>query len=220
MTIYSHTVYWIHLSEHTNINTEGYIGVSNNPKRRLSEHIRSASKKNANTLFSSKLIAHKTEIMQTIIYHGTEESCYQLESSLRSKKNIGWNINVGGLRPPDKTGWSPSVETLEKRSKSLKLVEHTEDWNRKIGNANRGEKNGMFGKNNPCSDEKRLSIILTKNKDKIEIFKNAILLLNNSVGVREVARRLKLNPSVVSSLKRGTHGSFAVFPELKQLKTC
>ena len=31
-------VYWIRLSEHTDISTQGYVGVSINPKKRFSTH--------------------------------------------------------------------------------------------------------------------------------------------------------------------------------------
>ena len=44
MNIYSHFVYWIHFPDHTNIDSEGYVGVSNNLKRRISEHLTETKK--------------------------------------------------------------------------------------------------------------------------------------------------------------------------------
>ena len=38
-------IYWAHLPEHTDISTEGYVGVSiNSLKQRKSEHIRDSKK--------------------------------------------------------------------------------------------------------------------------------------------------------------------------------
>ena len=37
-------VYWLHLPEHSDMFSEGYIGVSVNPKKRLYEHKRSIDK--------------------------------------------------------------------------------------------------------------------------------------------------------------------------------
>lgn len=154
MNIYS--VYWIHLLEHTDIMSEGYVGVSINPKRRLSEH-KLASKKQLNVNPYFERILNKHSVTQTIVFQGTEEECYLQEEVFRPVKHVGWNINEGGHKPPSMKGWRPSKETLAKRSASLKGIVRSDEWCQNLSNAKKGEKNGMFGKKIPCSEQKTIS---------------------------------------------------------------
>ena len=147
MTIYTHFLYWIHLPHQTDITTEGYVGVSNNPKRRFSEHKNVSPNKNeGNKFFNNILNKYSSELLQTLIFQGTEKMCYTLEEELRPKKNIGWNANKGGSKPPSKKDWKPSKTTLEKRSTSLKGIPRNEVWCKNLSDAKLGTKNGMYGK--------------------------------------------------------------------------
>ena len=83
-------VYWIHLPTHTDKSTQGYIGVSNNPQRRYRDHLNQASKTPNNPL-SNAITLYKDKLIYSIIYIGSEQSCYSLEQSLRPKSFIGWN---------------------------------------------------------------------------------------------------------------------------------
>jgi len=141
MNIYTHVVYWLHFQEHDNIETDGYIGVTNNPFRRLREHLYNpSSKKDKNPFLSSIVKKHKTKIIQTIIFQGSEDSCYSLEYTLRPVKNIGWNCSIGGNRPPSRLGWKPSNSTLEKRSKSLKGIIRSPEWKQNLSESKQGHK--------------------------------------------------------------------------------
>jgi len=159
MTIYTHSLYWIHFLDHTDPYTEGYIGVSKDPGTRLYQHFNTSEKRNdKNPYFGRILNKHKEKIIQTILFVGTEKACYDLEEAMRPDINIGWNANRGGTCPPSKLGWKPKEETLRKRSNSLKGIPRTEEWNKKISIANSGENNGMYGKKMPCSKERALKI--------------------------------------------------------------
>jgi hypothetical protein len=146
MNIYS--VYWIHLLEHTDIMSEGYVGVSNNPKRRLSEH-KLASKKQLNVNPYFERILNKHSVTQTIVFQGTEEECYLQEEKLRPVKNLGWNINKGGQKPPSMKGVPRSDETKKKISKSLTGHTHSKETREKISKKS---------KQRICSEETRQKI--------------------------------------------------------------
>jgi|ERR1017187_4140587 hypothetical protein len=88
-------LYWIHLPEHTDILLEGYIGVSRDPIRRLSNH--KTGKRNPHL---TNAFAKYKDIIHTILLQGEEEYCYEIEEKLRPTINIGWNITSGGNRPP------------------------------------------------------------------------------------------------------------------------
>ena len=108
-------VYWIHLPEHKNIVSEGYVGVSIDPKRRFNQH----KKRKVNPHLQHAFDKYHN-IVITVIDEGTKEYCYEKEHKLRPQKNIGWNINEGGGLPPDNRGRT-----------------HSEDHNRKIAESNR-----------------------------------------------------------------------------------
>ncbi|WP_422463921.1 NUMOD3 domain-containing DNA-binding protein [Endozoicomonas sp. ALB115] len=75
-------VYHVCNPEHTNILSEGYIGVTTNLNRRFQEH-RGRFKDKGDLSFS-------------VVDSGTESEMSELEFKLRPESNIGWNITVGG----------------------------------------------------------------------------------------------------------------------------
>lgn len=122
-------VYWIHLPHHVE-EFDGYIGVSNNPNRRLKQHIRSRD----NAHLKSFLKKYKDEYTMDIIYTGKKEDCYKLEERLRPNKNIGLNKAKGGSNPPigSHCGFSHSAETKQtmsvKKMKKVRCIELDVDF--------------------------------------------------------------------------------------------
>lgn len=88
-------VYWIHLPEHSNINNEGYIGVTKNPNRRFSQH-KNASNSTRSEALKNAIKKYKDKVLYTILLKADEEYCYQIENILRPKDHIGWNLSEGG----------------------------------------------------------------------------------------------------------------------------
>ena len=79
------------------------------------------------------------------------------------------------------------------------------------------------GKNNPrygvkedpaVTEQRRLGMIRTKNQDKIELFKQAIELMDNGTSAYSTAKQLGLGRGVCWQLNTRTHGVFSAFPEL------
>jgi predicted GIY-YIG superfamily endonuclease len=143
MTIYSdyNYVYWLHLSEHTNIFTQGYIGVSNNPKQRLWEHFNDAKKdKHCNKYLSRILKKYPNQLIQTVVFEGKRDECYTYEENLRPTKNIGWNLNKGGEAPPSAQGRRLSYNHKEKIGKANtgRVYVCSEDTKKKISIALKG----------------------------------------------------------------------------------
>jgi len=140
MTTY---VYWVHLPNQT-IETEGYVGVSIEPKQRWKNH-----KKNSTncTHFKHAIDCYGDDLIWDIILEGTSEEAYKLEYSLRPTPGIGWNINQGGATAT-MTGRKHSEETKKKMSEARKGRPKSEEHKRKIGLANKGKK-GYEGASNP-----------------------------------------------------------------------
>jgi hypothetical protein len=217
MTIYTHSVYWIHFPNQTDITSHGYVGVSNNPNRRITEHRNPNNDKNK--IFNNILQKHSLEITQTIIFQGTEEACYLLEEELRPLKNIGWNINKGGTKPPSKKGWTPSDITLERRSNSLRGIPRSKIWRDKLSKAKQGPKNGMYGRKIPCSTDKKILIIRTKNEHRINDLIRVFELLKSGETIRNISKLTGYGTTAIVAIKKNPELHFEAFPILKQFKT-
>lgn len=150
-----HYVYWIRGIEHTDINTEGYVGISNQPFRRLKAHTTDTA------LVGSRLVRERVN-QQGIhsIEHSVIAECVDLtqaqvlEATLRPVANIGWNIKKGGGTSPDCSGRTHTPETKEKIRQSNLITKgsrtyvspfkgmtdrFSEDTKAKIGAAQRGK---------------------------------------------------------------------------------
>lgn len=209
------------MPNHNDIMTEGYVGVSNNPKRRFSEHKNNSSlRKDKNPFFSRALKKYSDKIIQTIIFQGTKEACYKLEEEIRPTNNIGWNANKGGLNPPNKLGWKPSELTIQKRSLSLTGIPRTEQWRKNLSNSKKGSNNGMYGKKYPCSIEKKISIIVTKHKDRVNQIIEVFQYLSEKRRIRDIAKITGYSTATVMAIKKNSELYIRAFPILKQFKTC
>jgi hypothetical protein len=91
------TIYWIHLATHTDIETQGFIGVSTNYLKRFQTH-RNASVKNTHTnqQLATAFNTH-SDIVVDVFMMGTKSFCYQIEATLRPRPNIGWNLAPGRI---------------------------------------------------------------------------------------------------------------------------
>jgi hypothetical protein len=91
------TVYWIHLATHTDIESEGFVGVSTNYLKRFQTH-RNASIKNTHTnqQLATAFNTH-SDIVVDVFMMGTKSFCYQIEATLRPRPNIGWNLAPGRI---------------------------------------------------------------------------------------------------------------------------
>lgn len=221
MNIYSHSVYWIHLPNHTDQFTQGYVGVSNNPKRRMAEHLNVSKFRNdKNPFFGRMLNKYSSELIQTILFIGTEDACYSLEEELRPVKNIGWNANMGGNRPPSKLGWTPSKSTLTKRSVSLTGIPRSDTWRKNLSEAKIGIKNGMFGKTKPCAIDRKVAIIKSKNHDRLVDLIKVLELLKSGESIRHISKITGYATSTICAIKKNHELYFMAFPILKQFETC
>ena len=94
------TLYWLRLAEHTDIFTEGYVGVSTDPKTRIANHLTG----NANSTVLSRNGIDRDDVIveQWEIPYDTHRF---MEAGLRPTYNCGWNVLPGGQgqgRPIDK----------------------------------------------------------------------------------------------------------------------
>ncbi|CAB4195323.1 hypothetical protein UFOVP1640_10 [uncultured Caudovirales phage] len=111
----SHSVYWIRHPDHTDMFSQGYIGVSNNFNGRLKAHKRRAGERSLHFQNAIKKYGWDN-LIKTQLVIGTADYCYLLENKLRSTQDIGWNIQPGGDRNASIKGKKRSKETCKKIS--------------------------------------------------------------------------------------------------------
>lgn len=96
-------VYWIRAAHHSDVTSEGYVGVSKNANRRWSYGHKWAHAKgrHENSRLSNAITKHGWDnLIKTVLVIADEEYCYELERKLRPTDSIGWNLVMGGGKPP------------------------------------------------------------------------------------------------------------------------
>ena len=107
------SLYWIHRKDHTDIFSQGYVGVSKNTEARFNTH----SKYSSNPHLKAAIKKYGwNNLAKQIVLISEEKYCYDLEFKLRSSPGIGWNIVPGGGNPPNQKGKIRSKETKLKNS--------------------------------------------------------------------------------------------------------
>jgi hypothetical protein len=105
--------------------TQGYIGVSNNVKKRWKDH----KNKPSNEHLKHAINKYGWDsLIKKIILIAEDAYCLAMETKLRSNEKIGWNVAAGGGKPPvNKYNLNKhlSQETKDKISKSKKGFKHT-----------------------------------------------------------------------------------------------
>lgn len=95
-------VYWIRAPHHSDPLSEGYVGVSKSPSRRWRHHNwRKRTKRHDNPILSNAIEKYTWDgLIKQVLVIGSEKYCYELEAKIRPSVEMGWNVNVGGSKPP------------------------------------------------------------------------------------------------------------------------
>lgn len=93
----STSLYWIRCEDHTDMFSQGYVGVSSNTEARFLRHSRYSGNQHLKAAIKKY---GWDKLIKQIVLIGEEKYCYDLESKIRPIKQIGWNIAEGGAKPP------------------------------------------------------------------------------------------------------------------------
>lgn len=128
--------------------SKGYIGISNKPRKRWasgyagSPHLQSAIK--------------KYDVIKYVFLFGTEKECMHKERILRPTRNVGWNIAVGGGKPPSPKGTDNCISKIkpEKRRRNYKPTPAALENMSKAQKANGAQTSKRMKENNPSQGRK------------------------------------------------------------------
>ena len=139
-------VYWIHLKDHSDILSEGYVGITTKSvKRRFSEHLTRArmrlkSKREFDK--SRSIIGHallkygENEIVVDTICECDINYALYMERKLRPAPLIGWNILTGGGETVGRLGLPQTYKQKNAVSKAMKGRPPCSEALRKAAEAN------------------------------------------------------------------------------------
>jgi group I intron endonuclease len=150
MSIYS--LYWIKHKNHIDPQTQGYIGISNNPERRFKEH-----KQKQDFPVHNAMKKYGDDVEMILLADNlTEQEAKDSEKTLRPKMHIGWNIMSGG-------GIPPSTKGAQKPDLSIRFSgsgnpfygkKHTQETKKRLSESKTGDRNPFFGKERPDHSDK------------------------------------------------------------------
>jgi group I intron endonuclease len=118
-------VYWVHLKEHADMFSEGYIGISTNVSRRFKEHLRYCNSGGQYPICHAIRKHGKENLIVTTILNASRSYCKDIENKLRPSKRIGWNLIEGGSDAPTHTGMKHTEEAKKKISEASKRTART-----------------------------------------------------------------------------------------------
>jgi group I intron endonuclease len=129
-------VYWIHQPEHTDIFSQGYVGVTGNFTSRMKNHERGSQ----NPHFKNAVNKYGWDnLVKEVVVIAEKDYCLALETKLRPTNEIGWNLVKGGGIPPSFLGKKRSESNILK----LKNRVFSNETKQKMSIAMTGNKNNL-----------------------------------------------------------------------------
>jgi hypothetical protein len=177
----NYIVYWSRLPLHTDIKTEGYVGISSKSlsERKESHYKAAKSKRTTNLHFHNALIKYTDSVIWEIVHSRlSREKAFELENSYRPRINMGWNSDAGGheaispewfqdeenkAKHSALTSEATKLKIAEKdsperRSNRAKKVWANHEYHESRKGQMSGEKNpqyGKFGLDHPATGHKK-----------------------------------------------------------------
>lgn len=98
----SAVIYWIRANDHTDITKQGYVGVAKRASKRWWSHKWALKAgRHENPILSNAVNKHGWDnLVKEVVLIAEEAYCYEIEAKLRPELKIGWNIAIGGCKPP------------------------------------------------------------------------------------------------------------------------
>lgn len=124
-------VYWIRDAAHSNVFDQGYVGITNNPSKRMTYHTRGTNGDN-NALHEAILCGAEMTILHEV---PNKQAALSWERIYRPQPNIGWNIIPGGTTPPDQSG-----KKFDSPDHGMRNKTHSVETKQRMSNARTGWK--------------------------------------------------------------------------------
>jgi len=193
-------VYWIREKDHTDIYTEGYIGIT---KKTLKERVREHKKNKSNSVVAGKLRKYTDLVWSVVHTVETLEEALALEAEYRPTQLVGWNLQKGGelgvepewyAVPENSQRHSMKTSEATRRGIATKDTKEARSERAKLNHKNKPDsyKDIAKGERNPKALLSETDVV----KIKYELFPQG---LKNP----EIAAMFGVKPYVISFIRTG-----------------
>ena len=193
-------VYWIREKQHTDIYTDGYVGIT---KKTLKERVREHKKNKGNSIVAGKLRTNKDLVWSVVHTTQTLEEALALEARYRPTQLVGWNLQKGGEIGVESEWYTNPVNS---QKHSMKTSEGTRcGIAAKDTKEARSQRAKLNHKNNPESykgiakGEKNPRAILAE----ADVVKIKYELLPQGLKNFEIAAKFGVKPYLISFIRTG-----------------
>lgn len=107
-------LYWIRLEDHTDVHSQGYVGITTNFKERIRTHKK--NRKHSHLTSAKTKYGWDSLIKEILLEDITKEEALFLEKLYRPIQNIGWNHQVGGEIGVESSWYSNKENAEQHRS--------------------------------------------------------------------------------------------------------
>lgn len=183
----SYCVYWIREKSHTDLMSQGYVGVSGNVEKRWKSY-ENTEKKTNNYLRNAIKKYGWDNLVKSVLLIADKDYCLNIERKLRPDNKIGWNLTMGGGYPPTIFGPRPDLcgrpswnkgnkgrlrtETIEKmrqarlgKAPGNKGIPITDEHRKKISDALKGRVSPRKGVKVPTEIVEKIA---SKNRGRVQ----------------------------------------------------
>jgi len=193
-------VYWIREKQHSDIYTEGYVGITKKP---LKERVREHKKNKGNSIVAGKLRSYPDLVWSVIHETNTLEEALALEAQYRPTQLVGWNLQKGGQLgvepewyddPVNSQRHSMKTSEATRRGIAAKDTKEARSERAKLNHKNKPEsyKDVVKGEKNPKAILSEADVV----KIKYDLFPQG---LKNP----EIADMFGVKPYVISFIRTG-----------------
>lgn len=194
-------VYWVRKQDHSDLMTEGYVGITKDLNERLRSHKK--NKKHSHFTSAIKKYGWKNLIVEILNKNLSIEKALEIENRYRPKENIGWNSQRGGYIGVN-SEWYEVQENKDKHSRvtSEKTKEGIRKKDTSEARSERAKQNWVNHKNSYKDIVKGSKNPNAKlNEEIVKDIKYYLIPLGLSN--KQIAKIYKVNPHMISFIRVG-----------------
>ena len=200
---YMYIVYWIKALHHTDVHSQGYVGITKNIKERMKAHKK--NKRKTPFTCAKQKYGWNNLIVEVLHENLTLTQALAIEESLRPSQSIGWNCQKGGELGVE-SAWYDNEDNRNKHSKvtSEKTKEGIASKDTKEARSERAKANwntGAYKDSFKGSKNPRAKL----NEEQVKEIKYNLL---SKFSNKEIAIMFDVNSYVIQFIRSGKNWSY------------
>ncbi len=199
-------VYWLHLEKHTDIHSQGYVGITRNFSERMKNHFKNKRK----TALTDAIKSYgKENIKQTILHDGLSlQEALLIEKDLRPIQGVGWNLQSGGEIGVE-SSWFKIEENKKKHREATSIrvrewIEQNDSQNKRSERAKKSWRKNRLSYEGFCTGSKNPRALL----DEEQVKEIKYTLIPSGLSNREIANKYNVRIHMIQFIRSGKNWSY------------